>query len=63
MTARLIRWWPTALGLILGATGGYAYYVFYGCASGSCGITADPLMSTLFGAAMGGLLLDHFRKQ
>lgn len=62
MTTCLIRWWPTALGLALGAMGGHAYHALYGCATGSCGITADPLMSTLFGAAVGGLALDHFRK-
>lgn len=51
------------LGLIIGAIAGYAYYYFVGCASGTCAITSKPLNSTLYGAVMGGLLADLFKKE
>jgi hypothetical protein len=53
----------TILGVVLGALAGYLYYDFVGCASGSCTITSRPLNSTLYGAAMGGLLLNIFKKE
>jgi phage shock protein E len=51
------------LGIIIGAIAGYAYYYFVGCASGTCAITSKPLNSTLYGAVMGGLLADLFKKE
>lgn len=53
----------TILGIIIGATGGYLYYYFVGCASGTCAITSKPLNSTLYGAMMGALLLNIFEKK
>lgn len=50
----------TILGVLLGAVGGYLYYLNIGCASGTCMITSKPLNSTLYGALMGGLLLNMF---
>lgn len=44
------------LGLLVGAAGGYAYYYFVGCQSGSCPITSNPLTMTLYGMAFGGVL-------
>lgn len=52
----------TIVGVILGAIGGYFYYHFIGCASGTCAITSKPLNSTLYGAMMGGLLFNVFKK-
>lgn len=52
----------TMLGIVIGAVGGYAYYHFVGCSSGSCSITSRPLNSTVYGALMGGLLLSIFQK-
>ena len=51
------------IGVILGATGGYLYYHFVGCASGSCAITSKPINSTVYGAIMGGLLLSLLKKE
>lgn len=45
-------------GAVLGAIGGYLYYYFVGCASGTCAITSNPLNSTVYGAIMGSLLLS-----
>ena len=51
------------IGILAGALGGYLYYYFVGCTSGSCAITSKPLNSTLYGALMGGLLLNTFKKE
>lgn len=53
----------TIIGVIVGAAGGYLYYHFAGCNSGTCAITSKPLNSTLYGALMGGLLLNIFKKE
>jgi hypothetical protein len=52
----------TIIGVVLGALGGYLYYHFVGCASGTCAITSKPLNSTLYGALMGGLFFNIFQK-
>jgi xanthine/uracil permease len=52
----------TIIGILIGSLGGYAYYFFVGCASGTCAITSNPVNSTLYGAMMGGLLFSAFKK-
>lgn len=47
-------------GVVLGAVGGYLYYYYVGCVTGTCAITSRPLNSTLYGAVMGGLLFNLF---
>ncbi|HQU55907.1 MAG: DUF6132 family protein [Chitinophagaceae bacterium] len=49
------------IGAIIGAVGGYAYYHFVGCVSGTCSITSKPVNSTLYGALMGGLFFSLFK--
>jgi len=53
----------TIIGLLIGALGGYLYFYFVGCASGTCAITSKPINSTLYGAMMGGLFLNIFKKE
>jgi len=53
----------TIIGVLAGAIGGYLYYHFVGCASGTCAITSKPLNSSLYGAFMGGLLFNIFKKE
>jgi len=53
----------TLIGVVLGALGGYLYYHFIGCSSGSCAITSRPVNSTLYGALMGGLIFNIFKKE
>lgn len=48
----------TLIGAIAGAIGGYLYYYFVGCASGTCGITSSPVNSTLYFAVLGGLIVN-----
>jgi hypothetical protein len=51
------------IGLVIGAIGGYVYYLKVGCSSGSCAISSNPYISTVWGAAMGYLLGDMFNKK
>ena len=39
-----------------GAAIGFAYQRFIGCRSGTCAITSNPYISTLYGALLGYLL-------
>lgn len=59
----LLKYKTILAGAILGAIAGYAYYYFVGCASGTCAITSNPINSSLYGAFMGGLVGDMFRKE
>jgi hypothetical protein len=43
--------------VLLGAIGGFLYYNFIGC-NGSCAITGNPYISTLYGAGMGAVLVN-----
>jgi phage shock protein E len=58
---KIIKQKNIIVGVIVGAIGGYLYYHFVGCASGTCAITSKPLNSTLYGALMGGLLFNLFK--
>lgn len=40
-------------GLIVGAAGGYLYHRTVGCSTGACPITANPWISTGYGAMLG----------
>ena len=37
----------------VGASLGFAYYYFIGCQSGSCPITSNPVISSLYGLMVG----------
>ena len=43
---------------IVGAAGGFLYWKFIGCSSGTCPIRSVWYLSTLWGTAMGYLLGD-----
>jgi hypothetical protein len=51
------------VGIIVGSLIGYLYYYYIGCESGSCSITSSPINSSIYGAAMGGLVLSLFKKE
>ncbi len=42
-----------AIFVVIGAAVGFAYYHFVGCASGTCPITGNPYMSTMYGGLLG----------
>jgi hypothetical protein len=52
--------WEWALRLspvAIGAGGGYLFYRFVGCRSGSCPITGNPWLSTIYGAILGAMYM------
>lgn len=55
--------WLVLLGVVIGALGGYLYWLYIGCSSGSCPITSSPFLSSLWGAVMGGLLFSIFKRE
>ena len=52
-----------SLGVVVGASIGYAYYYFIGCTSGTCPITSNWHISTLYGAAMGLIAVFPTKKK
>lgn len=48
------------IGALIGAAAGYLYYRLVGCASGSCPITSNPYISTVYGAVIGFLIGSMF---
>lgn len=48
------------IGAIVGAIAGFLYWKYVGCASGTCAITSSKMMSSLYGAVLGGLLFSYF---
>jgi hypothetical protein len=46
-----------------GGIGGFAYYHYVGCESGTCPITSNPYLTVIYGAIMGYLLFDMFKKK
>lgn len=51
----------TLSGVLLGAVAGYLYWKFVGCTSGTCYIQSNPVRMTLYGALLGGLILNLFQ--
>jgi hypothetical protein len=60
MKTTIIKW---SIGIALGAVGGFLYWYYIGCNSGTCAITSSPINSTLYGGMMGGLLLNSFESK
>ena len=46
-------------GALAGAAGGYLYWKYIGCLSGTCAITSNPVNSTLYFAFMGAFYKDE----
>lgn len=51
------------IGIAVGLIGGYLYYHFVGCNSGSCSITSSPINMTLYGGFMGWVVFDLFKSK
>ncbi|MDD3921512.1 MAG: DUF6132 family protein [Eubacteriales bacterium] len=52
----LKKYLPLLIAAVVGAVGGYLYYRFIGCADGTCAITSNPYISSLYGGIIGALL-------
>jgi len=63
MTTWILKNKLSLIGILTGAIGGFLYWNFIGCASGTCMITSKPINSTLYGALMGYLLFNIFKKE
>lgn len=59
----IIKYLPTLAGILLGGIGGYLYWGYVGCESGTCPITSSPINSSIWGMLMGGLLFNAFPKK
>ncbi len=59
----LKKWLFRVVPVLLGAMGGYAYYFFIGCVSGTCPITSNPWISTAYGAGIGFFLIPRQASQ
>ena len=53
-----------SLFILIGGVGGFAYYYFIGCQTGTCPITQNPYISTSYGMLMGLIIsFDSKKKQ
>ena len=44
------------LPVVVGGILGFAYYYYIGCVSGTCAITSNPYISTIYGGVIGLLI-------
>lgn len=49
--------WKPFAGVAIGGTAGFLYYYFIGCSSGSCAITSNPYLTTVWGGLFGYLMV------
>jgi hypothetical protein len=54
----LLKYKWQVLGMTVGAIGGYLYWYYIGCTSGTCPIQSNWHTSSLYGALMGYLVSD-----
>ncbi len=53
--------WRTLLFVLGGAVLGFGYQRLVGCRSGTCAITSNPYVATLYGAVVGYLVSGGLR--
>lgn len=46
------------IGIVLGAIGGYLYYYFVGCSSGTCALKSNPYIMIAYGILFGYFIFD-----
>lgn len=52
-----------SLFIMLGGIGGFAYYYFIGCQTGTCPITRNPYISTSYGMLIGLIISFDSKKK
>ena len=50
--------WKPFLGIFVGGLGGFLYFYFVGCKTGSCAITSNPLSSIITGSVFGLFIIS-----
>jgi hypothetical protein len=45
--------WKPFIGIVAGGLGGFLFFYYVGCKSGSCAITSNPLSSIIMGSFLG----------
>ena len=58
MMQKIKKWWPQIAFLVAGGLGGFLYWRFVGCTSGTCAIKSVWYYTVLWGAALGFLIGD-----
>lgn len=56
------RWIKKGIATLIGMMAGFAYYWFIGCNTGTCMISGNPYISTLYGGVMFYLIYTLFEK-
>jgi hypothetical protein len=58
---RLKTWafWKPLFFITIGGLGGFLYYYYIGCASGTCAITSNPYASIAFGGFFGYFIVNR----
>ena len=49
------------IGVLAGGGLGFAYFKLVGCSSGACPLMSHPVISTIYGAVLGGIFANSFR--
>jgi hypothetical protein len=49
-----------SIGIVVGGLLGFGWYKLVGCSTGTCPLTSHPIISTIYGAVMGGLVATSF---
>jgi xanthine/uracil permease len=60
--ALFLKYKTQLLGMLLGAIAGYLYYIFVGCASGTCMIASNPFVAIPYFSFIGYLMGGLFKK-
>ena len=48
---------------IIGGIAGYIYYKQVGCSNGTCMISSNPYISTVYFSIVGGFLFSNFKRK
>lgn len=48
------------IGILVGGGLGFGWYKLVGCSTGTCPLTSNPVISTIYGAVLGMLIATSF---